>query len=199
MLTDKYGSFAELAQGEVSGRDYAVQAIERPCSAVLVVAPHGGSIEVGTSELAALVAGEDHSLFDFKGLKPRGQNRDLHVTSHRFDHPACVALASRCDVVLGVHGCIGEGQIYLGGRDVELSARITARLNAVGLPATAEGHRYPGLNPLNICNRGARKRGAQIEITRDLRVPEARMLIASEVRIALAQHVDALWREAPPP
>jgi phage replication-related protein YjqB (UPF0714/DUF867 family) len=29
--------------------------------------------------------------------------------------------------------------------------------------------RYPGLNPANICNRGAAKKGAQLEISRGLR------------------------------
>jgi len=193
-MIDKYTSFAELARAEASGTDYRISALERPESPVVVVAPHGGSIEVGTSELAALIAGDDHSLFAFEGLKPCGRNRDLHITSHRFDHPECVALVGRCAVALGVHGCIGESQIYVGGLDGELAARLAERLVLAGFRVSAEGHRYPGRNPLNICNRGRLGRGAQIEVTRDLRDADARPVIAQAVRAAIAEYVEALER-----
>jgi phage replication-related protein YjqB (UPF0714/DUF867 family) len=190
--TDKYTSFAELATGEAHGLDYRVRAVERPHSPVLVIAPHGGSIEIGTSEIAALIAGEEHSLFAFEGLKPRGRNRDLHITSHRFDHPECLALASRCAVTLGVHGCIGEAQIYIGGLDTELSELLARELAAGGFAVSTEGHRYLGRNPLNICNRGRRGRGAQLEITHDLRMSSARDDIAAGVRVVLDRYVARL-------
>ena len=43
---NKYGSYAELASFEVHGRDYRVRAIERRDSPVLIIAPHGGMIEI---------------------------------------------------------------------------------------------------------------------------------------------------------
>jgi hypothetical protein len=36
-VADRYGSFAELSVGEVEGRDYRVQVLGRPGSAVLFV------------------------------------------------------------------------------------------------------------------------------------------------------------------
>ncbi len=192
-MLDKYASFAALEAGEVAGTDYRVNMLERHESGVLIVAPHGGSIEIGTSELAMLIAGGEYSLFTFDGLKPRGLNRDLHITSHNFDHPQCVALAARHPVVLGVHGCKGESShVFVGGLDAELTAQLTGRLIDAGFPATAAGHRYPGRNPLNICNRGARARGAQLELTLDLRGPPTRARIASIVREALADHLAQL-------
>jgi phage replication-related protein YjqB (UPF0714/DUF867 family) len=191
-VADKYTSFAELARHEAQGTDYRVSVTERPDSPVLIIAPHGGSIEVGTSELAALIAGAEHSLFTFDGLKPRGLNRDLHITSHRFDHPDCLALAARHAIAIGIHGCQGESQVYVGGRDAELTMLLTQRLTVAGFPATAEGHKYPGRNPLNICNRGSRGSGAQLEITRDLREPAARTLMAPVVRNAIAEYLAAL-------
>lgn len=189
-MLDKYDSFAALQAVEIDGTDYSVNIVERRESEVLVVAPHGGSIEIGTSELAALIAGDDYSLFTFDGMKQRGRNRDLHITSHNFDHPECVALASRHSIVLGVHGCKGEAsQIYVGGLDAELTWLLTARLKDAGFPATAEGHKYPGKNPLNICNRGARAQGAQLELTLDLRAPATRPIIADIARTAIAAHL----------
>ncbi len=191
-MLDKYASFAELAGAETPGTDYRISAVARPDSPVIVIAPHGGGIEIGTSELATLIAGEDHSLFAFEGLKPCGRNRDLHITSHRFDHPECLALVGRCAVAVGIHGCIGESQIYVGGLDTELTGLLTTRLGAAGFRTNAEGHRYPGRNPLNVCNRGMRRRGAQLEITRDLRDAPVRARIADVVRGALAEYMAVL-------
>jgi phage replication-related protein YjqB (UPF0714/DUF867 family) len=192
-MLDKYDSFAALEAVEVAGTDYSVNVVERCESGVLVLAPHGGSIEIGTSELATLIAGEEYSLFTFDGMKQRGRNRDLHITSHNFDHPECVALASRHSVVLGVHGCKGESpQIYLGGLDTELTSVLSTGLKRAGFPVTAEGHKYPGKNPLNICNRSARARGAQLELTSHLRAPTIRPIIADIVRTAIAAHLAAV-------
>jgi len=191
-MTDVYTSFAHLERHETHGRDFRVRAIERHRSPVAILAPHGGGIEIGTSQLAARIARGQHNLFLFEGLRPPWQNRGLHITSHNFDHPRCLELVSRSLVTLAVHGCKGESQIYLGGLDDELKALLVARLTAAGLPATTEGHRYQGRNPLNICNRGLRGRGAQIELTRDFREPTARKLIAPLVRDALADYLETL-------
>jgi phage replication-related protein YjqB (UPF0714/DUF867 family) len=166
--------------------------IERPGAPVVILAPHGGGIEIGTSQLAARIARGRHSLFLFEGLKPPWQNRGLHITSHRFDHPQCVALVSRSLVTLAVHGCKGESHIYIGGLDSELKTRLARKLRAAGFPASTDGHRYMGLNPLNICNRGARSRGAQIELTRDLRDPVHRRRIAPVIREALDEYLHTL-------
>ncbi len=191
-MADKYESFAELAARETHGRDYRIRALERTGSRVIVLAPHGGSIEIGTSELAELVAGTEHSLFVFEGLKPYGTHRDLHITSHRFDHPHCLALAAARDVTLAIHGCRGESHIYLGGLDLELTAQLGKQLTAAGLTASVDGHDYPGRHPLNICNRSARGRGAQLEVTNDLRTGDARTVIAAAVRAAIDDYLAAV-------
>jgi phage replication-related protein YjqB (UPF0714/DUF867 family) len=183
----KYACFADLQRHEVLGRDFTVMCVERIGSSVAIVAPHGGKIEEGTSEIATLIAGTEHSLFCFEGLKPHGLNRHLHITSHHFDHPDCLALMARHERVLSVHGCMGHSQIFLGGLDPELTRRVGDRLSAAGFEVIREGHRYPGRHPLNICNRGARGRGAQLEITHDLRVFAHRARIADAVRAALAE------------
>jgi phage replication-related protein YjqB (UPF0714/DUF867 family) len=186
--TDTYLSFAELDVHETLGTDYRIRLIDRPAAAAAIIAPHGGGIEIGTSQLAARIARGRHSLFLFEGLKPPWQNRGLHITSHRFDHPLCMKLVSRKPVTLAVHGCRGESHIYLGGLDTELKALLTAKLRGAGFPVTADNHRYMGLNPLNICNRGLRGRGAQIELTRDFREPIHRKHIALLVREALDEY-----------
>jgi phage replication-related protein YjqB (UPF0714/DUF867 family) len=184
----KYASFAELAAAERAGLDYRVRIGGPVCSDVIIIAPHGGLIEVGTSEIAALIAGEDYRLFSFEGLKPRGSNRDLHITSHRFDHPECVALTARATVVLSVHGCLGATRIHIGGLDTQLADGLAQSLRAAGFPIEPASERYPGRHPLNICNRGLRAKGAQLEITYDLRAAaDSRAAIARAARGAMAK------------
>jgi phage replication-related protein YjqB (UPF0714/DUF867 family) len=183
----KYGCYAELARVETLGRDYRIRSKRAADSDVLIVAPHGGLIEVGTSEIAELIAAEDHGLFSFEGLKPHGANRDLHITSHRFDHPDCLAMAALASIVLSVHGCLGETRIHIGGLDGELRQALADALGEAGFPIEPASERYPGRHPLNICNRGARGKGAQLEVTYDLRgSQDSRAAIARAVRRAIA-------------
>jgi len=184
-----YASFADLARNETEGRDFRVRFIDRPGSPAIILAPHGGEIESGTSDIAELIAGGDHSLFCFEGLKPYGQNRGLHITSHRFDHPQCIAMTAVRHVVVGIHGCMGEAQIFVGGLDADLALGLSAHLKGAGFTVISDGHRYPGRHPQNVCNRGATGRGAQLEITYDLRAPEYGERIATAVRAAVAERL----------
>jgi len=192
----KYASFADLAEHETYGLDFCVRHCDRPGSPVAILAPHGGLIEAGTSEIAGLIASDDHSLFCFEGLKGRGRNRELHITSHRFDHPVCLALAAGREIVLSVHGCMGHAQIFLGGLDVQFTHRLAHEFGAAGFDVVSDGHRYPGRHPMNICNRGLRGKGAQLEITYDLRAPRHRHSLAAAARAAIAAFSGSLRRSA---
>jgi len=191
MHVDKYASYEELSTSEIYGTDYRVHSVARANSPVLILAPHGGQIEEGTSELAGAIAGEEHSLFLFEGLKPRSY-RSLHITSHRFDHPECLELLSRSHVAIAVHGCSGDSAIYVGGLDTPFADLLTQALEKAGLPVLADGHRYPGRAPQNICNRTLRQCGAQLELTMDLRGATTRADIAAAVRGAIAAHLVGL-------
>jgi len=184
---DRYRSFAELARCEIAGADYSIR-MSVSASAALIVAPHGGGIEAGTTELAVHIASGEHNLFTLDGLKARG-NRELHISSNRFDHPACLTIARNCAVAIGIHGCRGEGRIYVGGLDTDLMRLLVRRLRRAGLPATTDVPQHlAGRHPFNICNRGSSGRGAQLEITMDMRTPAARRGMALAVRAALTDY-----------
>ena len=159
-------------------------------SEVLIIAPHGGGIENGTSELAVTIAGEDHNLYCFEGLRTSG-NRVLHVTSHRFDEPLALELAARCAIVVSIHGCRGESAIHVGGLDRPLGTSLAAAFAAAGYPARLEGHPFPAVHPQNICNRGRRRAGVQLEFSSDLRGEQHRAPVAQIVRLAIASQLDA--------
>jgi phage replication-related protein YjqB (UPF0714/DUF867 family) len=185
---DKYKNFAEIKRSE--GR-WAYSIIPTPRdSPVLIISPHGGRIEPGTSELATLIAGESYNLYCFEGYKPPGQNRDLHITSHHFDEPQAVAMAEECTIVLGIHGFRdGTRTIYVGGRDRRLRNALAAALTRTGLSVDADRPGFRAEETLNICNRGSRGEGAQLELSRDLRDLHVwRTSIAAIVREVIEEH-----------
>ena len=88
-LSDRYNNYADLAAGELEGVHYRVRVIER-ASPIVIVAPHGGRIEPGTSQTAALIAADEFSLYCFEGLV---SGRRLHITSTLFDEASIKAIA----------------------------------------------------------------------------------------------------------
>lgn len=182
--TDHYLSFEALAELERKNKDYRIVTQSRRTSRCVVLAPHGGGIEPGTSELAKEIAGAEHSLYLFEGLKPDG-NGSLHITSHRFAEPRCLEMLACAETVLAVHGCSGTTRICVGGLDQELAVSLYTSLVKVGLPALLDGHEFPATRPDNICNRGLNGKGAQLEVSRDLRMTKYRAVISKAVRAVL--------------
>lgn len=170
-MADNYPNFDALARSETAGVDYRIL-LRQAGGAFAVVAPHGGGIEPGTSELADAAAGEEHSFYAFEGLKRSG-NAVLHITATRFDEPLCLTLIARSAVVVTLHGehgtDDGEG-VFLGGLDDALGQRVRAALEARGFEVGR--HPDPGLQgkePTNLCNRGTSGRGVQLELSRTVR------------------------------
>jgi phage replication-related protein YjqB (UPF0714/DUF867 family) len=182
----EYACYADLAAAHVEGADFQVHVRRSPKSPIAILAPHGGAIEAGTSEFARAVAGADFNLYLFEGLCGTADYAALHLTSHRFDEPRCLALLSDCDHVIAIHGCRGDApQALLGGLDRRLKGRIGAAIAASGIEARLAGHPYRAVHPKNICNRGRRGAGVQVELTTGLRLRNANLAIADSIRSVL--------------
>lgn len=168
-MADKYQNFSAMSVREKPRRDYRVRIRNRGSSAV-IVAPHGGGIEPGTSEIAEAIADGDHSFYAFEGIKSRN-NRNLHITSARFDEPRCLALVRASTTAIAVHGEGSEiSAVFLGGRDKNTLKRIAKSLRNRGF--RVEWHESPtlqGQDPKNICNRVRGGTGVQIELSKGLR------------------------------
>lgn len=182
----EYECYADLAGSQVEGADFRIHIERRASCGIAVVAPHGGAIEEGTSEIARAVAGSEFNLYLFEGLRPSGSYAALHLTSHRFDEPQCLALLAGCDQVIAIHGCRGAGpEALLGGLDDKLKLRIGAAISAAGIETRLAGHRYPAVHQRNICNRGRSGAGVQIELTSALRLKQANRTIINAIRSVL--------------
>jgi phage replication-related protein YjqB (UPF0714/DUF867 family) len=179
--------YDDLARHYIEGVDYAVHVMPRERSGVAVLAPHGGRIEGRTSEIARLIAGDEHRLYLFEGLRTTGDNFDcLHLASHRFDEPRALDLIARCDTVVAVHGYAAPGpDVLLGGLNEKLKRDVARTLAEIGFSYLTDGHRFPGRDPRNICNRGRSGAGLQLELSEGLRKAGDWSGLAGAVRAAL--------------
>jgi phage replication-related protein YjqB (UPF0714/DUF867 family) len=171
LMADKYPNFATLALTERSGIDYRVL-VRRAKPAFAIIAPHGGGIEPGTSEIADAIADERFSFYAFEGLKSSG-NAALHITSTRFDEPMCLSILEHSGVILTIHGEESEGDgegVFVGGLDITLGEEIGTALRGKGFDVRE--HTDPdlqGRDPKNLCNRGTSCAGVQLELSRAVR------------------------------
>ncbi|MCW9028664.1 MAG: poly-gamma-glutamate hydrolase family protein [Kangiella sp.] len=179
-MKDKYENFAQLNSSEPRG-SYRIEVCQKE-SSVALIAPHAGKIEPGTSEICRYVAGDDLTYYLFEGLKSRN-NQDLHITSSNFDEPQGLHIAQSAQVVVTFHGQAGSKHfVNVGGRAIDLCKNLIKLLVAEGYNARWQDHpALQGLASNNICNRGKRGEGIQLEISRGLRD----LLVNDEASIAI--------------
>ena len=195
-MADKDRRFAELRASEVYGRDYAIVAMPRS-SPVAVIAPHGGTIEPTTSELARAVAGDAYSLYCFEGLVRERPHEDLHITSELFDEPQGRALVAASDFAVAIHGRKDGNDsetVWLGGRDDRLISVAATELGKARFKAKPVTGALDGRGVANICNAGRNRAGLQLELPRGLRDhlrdnPERLDAFAGALRAAISQRL----------
>jgi phage replication-related protein YjqB (UPF0714/DUF867 family) len=155
-----------------------------------VVAPHGGGIEPGTSELCLAVAGYHpaalpqtppagvtYDYWMFEGVR-EGDNAPLHVPSIGCDDAMARSLCGGALNALALHGFRPEPElpagtrvILVGGRNRTLREQLLAGFEATDLEAVdaAQHGELDGDDERNIVNRTLLGMGAQLEISTPLR------------------------------
>jgi phage replication-related protein YjqB (UPF0714/DUF867 family) len=165
-----------LDRGCVPGRDLRVGFGDGDIARCLLVAPHGGGIEPGTSELLRAISElGGWAWYEFAGFLRSGNQEALHIASTLFDEPTLLALLPRTNFVLTLHGADDNGDpvVYVGGRWEVGRATITATINATrtkhGIHAVEAPARLRGTEPTNLTNRGKLGYGIQLEFSRAAR------------------------------
>ncbi len=165
-----------LNRGHVPGRDIRVAFGDAGIGRCLLVAPHGGGIEPGTSEILRAIAEMGNwAWYEFAGFLRKNNKEQLHIASTLFDEPTLLGLIPRTNFVLSVHGSqdMGEPVVYVGGIWDEGRAAMTAAINAAGsshgLQAVEAPAHMSASEPTNLANRGKLGRGVQLEFSRSAR------------------------------
>jgi phage replication-related protein YjqB (UPF0714/DUF867 family) len=155
----------------------------------VILAPHGGGIERGTSELCLAVAGYHpanlpqtppagvtYDYWMFEGLR-LDDNNVLHVTSTGCDDEIALSLCGGALRALALHGFkLGPGEehdVLVGGAaDETLRLAMRDALNRAGftavLPGAGDGE-LDGNKRCNIVNRTRLGAGIQLELSLPLR------------------------------
>lgn len=192
-MADRYADFEALAADAQEGVDYRIRSEDRG-TVTVILAPHGGTIEPGTGEIAEAIAKDDLSFYVFEALR-RGAHGDFHITSHRFDEPLAVDLVGRSDSAVAIHGRKDDGTdtVWLGGRADGLRDAIGVSLSSTGFDA-ARNERLPGVHPSNICNRTRAGEGVQLELPMSLR---RKLMAEPDLMAAFCDAVRAAVPRAP--
>ena len=105
----------------LEGQDYTINAVDVPSSDVVVLSPHGGKIELKTSEIAEDIAAlYNWNRYDFAAhgtstcLNGLGNYKRLHITSSHFDEPQALALVGSHPKSVSIHG-YGSSRGYPSG------------------------------------------------------------------------------------
>jgi phage replication-related protein YjqB (UPF0714/DUF867 family) len=157
-----------------------------------IIAPHGGGIEFGTSELCLAIAGYHpatlavppgtgvtYDYWMFEGLRA-SDNSELHVTSTHCDDGVAVSLCAGALNVLALHGCTtaqaelpdDAKTVLVGGRNATLKQHLLDEFAAAELDAidAVDHDALNGDEPANITNRTLLGMGGHLELTGPLRL-----------------------------
>lgn len=173
MSNDTYSCFAELKKHEDENFYNIIYDMKNRSNVYAIMAPHGGKIELGTTEVSIAIARDDLSLYIFNANKPNN-NKTLHITSSRFDEPHCEMMLKNVETVLAIHGAAdpenGPKEIVWVGGNLSAAFEINLKETLQPLGILVEiNHRFTGNSPENICNRGTSQHGMQLELTKSLR------------------------------
>ena len=165
-----------MGRGHLPGRDIRIAFGDANIGRCLIVAPHGGGIEPGTSEIMRAVAEAGNwAWYEFAGFLRKGNHEGLHIASALFDEPTLLALLPRTKLVVSVHGSQNEDApvVFVGGKWDEGREAMTAAINGTtdkhGVEAVAAPAHLSGADPANIANRGTLGQGIQLEFSRSAR------------------------------
>lgn len=166
-MADHYNSMRELKGYET---DWTIETNQNS-HPVLSIAPHGGGIECGTSELALLVSQKlNCNFFTFKGQLPNGNSR-LHVTSSHYNDQLALALTKQVDYTISIHGYrdTEEESTYIGGTNEELKGLIKKHLESRGFKILEAPKHLAGKSRKNINNKNKFQSSVQLELSTKLR------------------------------
>ena len=155
-------SFLQIAKTAKADIDYKI--IYKPgVRSYLIVAPHGGNIEPGSTELAQAIANNNYGFYVFNGLKR--DSSSVFVPSTRFDEPELMRVTKNYSTVIAVHIVPSSDRIiYVGGDYRQIVDKIIKSLADQGFQSAITPRDGSAWNRTNLVNRNT-VGGVQIEVS----------------------------------
>ncbi|NJH99081.1 hypothetical protein GLV88_01215 [Staphylococcus hyicus] len=162
---DHYGSMTQLMKATKEGVDWKIFTKDEH-NPTVIVAPHGGGIEPGTTEIAGSIAKKANAgFYTFQGIRPQN-NSELHVTSINYDEPKAREMIGQSERTVTIHKTGREGaDVYIGGRDTALKHKIMDSLTHKGFIVKEANGNIAGEGIKNITNMNKRQAGVQLEVS----------------------------------
>lgn len=140
-----------------------------------IFAQHGGMVEPGTDICAAHIARNDLSLHTVVSCRAvwevEKEGRRL-IPSPVDYHPDSLTLARKCQTIVSIrgrHACHNRtGAVCVDGLDSALAASLKDSVAAAGFVVQDAPPQSPAQQPQDICNRGQRMRGVELDISHEL-------------------------------
>lgn len=166
---DTYQSMTALLAALPPDLNYGLHTEESRNSHVKLFAPHGGCIEPGTDQVVVALAAGEFDYYLFRGLRRQECYKTLHVTSARYDEPACLRMAQAAHLSVSVHGCDArEVSIEVGGARTGAAAALRTHLVRAGYRAVLPAPGRRGEEKENFINR-SNDGGVQLELSAGFR------------------------------
>jgi phage replication-related protein YjqB (UPF0714/DUF867 family) len=175
-------SYAEILQrGYVLGRDFRIAFGDSKIELCILIAPHGGGIEPGSSEIMRAVAEPSGwAWYEFAGFLRQGNKEALHLASTDFDEPTLRTMLPQAGFVIAFHGASESREpiVHVGGKWKLGRHTVIESINGAfrkhGIRAAdaidnAVAAHLRGLDDSNITNLGKRAEGIQLEFSRGAR------------------------------
>jgi len=173
----------EYSDAEARQHSEFVERLDDEChqGRLVILAPHGGSIEPGTDQQAervlAALGNDIAGAWRCKGFATEGAFRRFHITSsdlHESSFPLLATIASRNFLhAVAFHGFTAQGILIGGGAPPFIKEKLAQALEGVlagEIPVRIanDSDDFDGDNPRNIVNRltAGGKGGVQIEQSR---------------------------------
>jgi phage replication-related protein YjqB (UPF0714/DUF867 family) len=140
-----------------------------------IFAQYGGMIEPGTDICAAQIAGNDlsiHTVVSCRAVWEVEKAGGRLVPQPLINRPDGLVLAAKCQTVVSIrgrHACHNRrGEVCVDGLDVALVAALAESLASHDFVVHDAPQQSQAKSLDNICNRGLRLRGAELDISHEL-------------------------------
>ena len=169
-MKEYYENLSRLLKNEKRA-NYNIETIDRK-SEIVVIAPHGGGIEPGTSEIAREISGKNLSLLLFEGLLKKYNKKRLHVTSTHIDYEPWINILKNAKISISIHGTndpnLNFRNVELSGLNKTLICNISKKLEKYGYDVVKSPLCRNAMSIDNIVNRSV-EMGCQLELSKELR------------------------------